>query len=69
MEHEAIFKRLTLIHLDLLEEELMRVIRARNNELLEQVFKELIHLILFEIVLNRLHVVEFLHLIHVDLFK
>ena len=54
-----------LVHLDLLQEELEGVLGAGNDELLEEVFEELVDLVLLEVLLNRLHVVELLHLIHV----
>ena len=57
-----------LVHLDLLQEELEGVLGAGNDELLEEVFEELVDLVLLEVLLNRLHVVELLHLVHLCLF-
>lgn len=53
-----------LVHLDLLEEEFEGFLRAGHDQLLKEVLKELIHLVLFQVLLNRLHVVELLHLVH-----
>ena len=53
-----------LVHLDLLKEELERVLRASNDQLLEKVLEELVDLVLLKVLLNRLHVVELLHLVH-----
>ena len=57
-----------LVHLDLLKEELERVLRASNDQLLEKVLEELVDLVLLKVLLNRLHVVELLHLVHLRLF-
>ena len=57
-----------LVHLDLLEKELERILGAGHNELLEQVLEQLVDLVLFQVLLNRLHVVELLHLVHLCLF-
>ena len=54
-----------MVHLDLLEKELKRVIRSGDDKLLEKILKELVNLVLVQIVLNRLHVVELLHLVHI----
>ena len=53
-----------LVHLDFLEEELERVLGSLHNELLEVVLEHLVDLVLVQVVLNRLHVVELLHFIH-----
>ena len=53
-----------LVHLDLLKKELERVLRSRHNNLLQEVFKKLIDLVLFQVLLDRLHVVELLHFVH-----
>ena len=57
-----------LVHLDLLKQELERVLRASNDQLLEKVLEELVDLALLKVLLNRLHVVEFLHLVHLCFF-
>ena len=57
-----------LVHLDLLKKELERVLRASNDQLLEKVLEELVDLALLKVLLNRLHVVELLHLVHLWLF-
>ena len=40
---------LTLVHLDLLKEELERVLGALYDDLLEEIFKEFVNLVLIEI--------------------
>ena len=53
-----------LVHLDFLEKELERVLGSLDDELLEVVLKEFVDLMLVQVLLNRLHVVELLHFIH-----
>ena len=43
---------LTLVHLDLLKEELERVLGAGDNQLLKKVLKELIHLVIVQVALD-----------------
>ena len=53
-----------LVHLDLLEKELEGILGAGDDQLLEQVLEQLVHLVLLQVLLNRLHVVELLHFVH-----
>ena len=62
----GIVDHLTLVHLDPLEKELKRLVWTRNNKLLQEVFKELVDLILVEVVFDRPCVVELCHFVHVD---
>lgn len=51
-------------HFDLLNDERERLFRAGHNNLLHDVFEKLVDLVLFQVRLNRLHVVVFLHFVH-----
>lgn len=53
-----------MVHLDLLEKELEGVLGASDNQLLEEVLKQLVDLVVVQVTFNRLHVVELLHLVH-----
>ena len=54
-----------MVHLDLLEKELEGVLGASDNQLLEEVLKQLVDLVVVQVTFNRLHVVELLHLVHI----
>jgi len=56
-----------LVHLDFLEQELEGVLGSLNDQLLEVILEHLVDLMLVQVLLNRLHVVELLHLIHLML--
>ena len=49
---------------DLLDQEVERLFRSSNDELLEEVFEHLVYLVFFEVLLDLLHVVELLEFIH-----
>ena len=53
-----------LAHLDPLQQELIGLIWARYNHLLQEILEQFIHLVLLQVRLDRLHVVELLHLVH-----
>ena len=53
-----------LLLLNLLKHELKRVIGSRHNQLLEKVFEELIHSVVLEVLLDGVHIVELLFLVH-----
>lgn len=57
------------IHLDLLQDKLERVFGAGNDELLQKILEKLIDLVFIEVLFNRLHVVELLHLVHLFLIQ
>ena len=59
-----VFRSLTRWWLYLLDKEVKRLFRSSHNQLLEQILKHLINLVFFEILLDLLHVVEFLELVH-----
>ena len=46
--------------------EVKRLFRPSHDQLFEQILKHLINLIFFEILLDLLHVVELLELVHFD---
>ena len=53
-----------LVLLYLRKHKLEGVIGARHNQLLEKVLKELIHSVVLEVFLNRVHIVKLLILVH-----
>ena len=55
-----------LVHFDLLKEELKRIIRTGNDKLLKKVFEKFVDLIFLKVLLDRLHVVELLHFVHLN---
>ena len=55
-----------LVSFQLLNQELVGVFGALNNELLEQAVEELVHLVLIQVRLNLVDVVELLCLVHDD---
>ena len=57
------------VHFDLLQQELVGLIWARHNHLLQEILEQLIHLVLLEVRLDRLHVVELLHFVHCVFFS
>lgn len=59
--------RRTLLLLELVGDEVKRVVGLVDDDLLEEVLEELVDLLLFKVRLDLLHVVEFLEFVHLDL--
>ena len=57
---------LTSLSLDLLQDELERVRRAAHYDLPDQIFKQLVDLVIVQIRFNGLHEVHLLHFVHAD---
>ena len=57
-------EKLTWLRLNLLKKEFKGLLWLVDDQLLEEVLKHLVDLVLFEVLLDRLHVVKFLEFVH-----